>query len=471
MLTSSSNNAFRDDETTGRLDRWDLDHSWHPFTQMQEYAALPPVQIERGEGCWLYDVEGNRYLDGNASIWTNVHGHNDSELNEALRDQLDKMAHSTYLGLSHPSAAALNRKLVELSPAGLERVFFSDNGSNAIEIALKLSFQYWQLTSRPERRLAIGMSGAYHGDTFGTMAVGDSGSFHGRYAPWTFETRTFDSPSKAGAMGNPSVKGSLASLRAILDEEGDKVACVILEPLAQGAAGMIFQPPGFVKEVERLCRKAGVHLILDEVFVGFGRMGSMLVCEKEGVTPDFLCLAKGLSAGYLPLAATLTTQAIYSEFSGAFDSGKAFFHGHTFSANPLACAVALKSIEKLESLISSRQLEQTIKYFGKKLRMVFDDHPNVASIRQSGMAAAIDLCPEGDSEAQWEINERKGMAVCVEARRHGVLLRPLLDTLLIVPPLVISNEEIDFLFAGALAAMDMVLKKETSKGIPNASNT
>jgi len=424
---------------------------------MQEYAALPQLQVERGEGCWLYDVEGNRYLDGNASIWTNVHGHNDPELNQALRDQLDKVAHSTYLGLSHPSAAELSRRLAEMAPEPLERVFFSDNGSNAIEIALKLSFQYWQLTNQPQRKLAVGMSNAYHGDTFGTMAVGDSPAFHGRFAPWTFETRTFLSPHDAGEGGVSSAERSLESLRKILESEGDQIACVIIEPVAQGAAGMHFQPSGFVKEVELLCRAAGVHLIFDEVFVGFGRMGSMLVCEQEKVVPDFLSLAKGLAAGYLPLAATLTSEEIYSKFLGVFDSGKAFIHGHTFTANPLACVVALKSIEKLEVLISSGCLTETIDYFGKRLREVFSTHPKVQEIRQRGMAAAIDLFPGEGSDEKWELNDRKGMSVCIEARNHGVLLRPLLDSLLIVPPLIIAKEEIDYLFENTKAAIDTTL--------------
>jgi len=437
-----------------RYDRWDASHSWHPFTQMQEYASLPQLQVERGEGCWLYDVEGNRYLDGNASIWTNVHGHNDPDLNQVVRDQLDKVAHSTYLGLSHPSTAELCCKLTDLAPGALERVIYSDNGSNAIEIALKLSFQYWQLTNQTERRLAVGMRNAYHGDTFGTMAVGDCGSFHGRFAPWTFETRTFESPRSAG-----SAEASLASLQRLLDEEGESIACVILEPWAQGAGGMLFQPRGFLKEVERLCRQTGTHLILDEVFVGFGRMGAMLVCEEEDVEPDFLCLAKGLTAGYLPLAATLTSEAIYSAFLGSFDSARAFFHGHTFTANPLACEVALKSIEKLEVLIETGRLAETIDYFGRRLKESFAGHPKVKELRQFGLAAAVELYPGEGTDEVWEINDRKGMAVCIEARRRGLLLRPLLDTLLIVPPIAISRHEIDFLCETTSAAIDAVLGK------------
>ncbi len=457
-----------DYETAGRcegnLDDWDLAHSWHPFTQMSEYADQSPVHVERGEGCWLWDTEGKRYLDANASVWTNVHGHNDPDLNAALRRQLDQVAHSTYLGLSHPVGAELGRKLVELTPDGLERVVFSDNGSNAIEIALKLSFQYWQLVGQPKRRLVIGMSGGYHGDTFGTMAVGDSGGFHGRFAEWMFERRHFPAPrciELSGEVIASDDSESLAALERMLEDESHSVAAVILEPWVQGAAGMRLQPRGFLKRVEALCRRFDVHLILDEVFVAFGRMGSMTVCEAEAVQPDFLCLAKGLSAGYLPLAATLTTERIYRAFLGDFASGRGFFHGHTFAGNPLAAAVSLRSIEKLESLIASGDLARTIERFGSMLADRFVNHPNVAQVRQRGLAAALDLCPAGHPDLGWPVNERQGLHVCLEARRRGLLLRPLLDSVLIVPPLIISGDEIDFLCDQLAASIKAVIGHES----------
>lgn len=420
---------------------------------MAEYAGIPQVHIERGEGCWLFDTEGRRYLDGNASVWTNVHGHNDPELNEVLIEQANRVAHSTYLGLSHPVGAELGRKLVEIAPAGLERVTFSDNGSNAIEIALKQSFQYWQLVGRPEKRLVVGMAGAYHGDTFGTMSVSDSGGFHGRFSAWMFETRCFPAPrcvERAGQVLEADTRESLTVLEEILERESERIASVVIEPWIQGAAGMRLQPKGFLKEVERLCRRFGVHFILDEVFVAFGRTGQFFVCEQESVQPDFLCLAKGLSAGYLPLAATLTTAEVYDRFLGDFESGRGFFHGHTFSGNPLAAAVSLKCIQKLERKIDS--LDETIGYFGESLVDAFAEDPRVAELRQRGFAAAIDLCRRDGGG--WPVNERMGMQVCLAARKRGLLLRPLLDSVLIVPPIVISRSEIDFLCSALLEAID-----------------
>ena len=443
------------------LDQWDRSHSWHPFTQMQEYASLPQLHVDRGQGCWIWDTEGNRYLDANASIWTNAHGHNDPEINAALKAQIDKIAHSTYLGLSHPLGAALGKKLADISPGALSRAIFSDNGSNAVEIALKLSFQYWQLREKPEKRLVVGMRNGYHGDTFGAMAASDSGGFHGRFKSWLFESHVFSSPiceEVNGKVVREDSKKSLSELEVLLETEGASIAAVILEPSIQGPAGMRLQPKGFLKSVEALCRRFEVHLILDEVFVGCGRTGSMLACDAESVEPDFLCLAKGLTAGYLPLAATLTSESIYEAFLGSFESGRGFFHGHTFTGNPLAACVALKSIEKLERLIDSKRLESTVAYFGERFEAAFRGNVHVGEMRQRGLAAAIDLCPEPGRDP-WPIDDRVGMQVCIEARKQGLLLRPLLDSILIVPPLVISTEEIDFLFENLNIALSAVMKK------------
>lgn len=443
------------------LDQWDRAHSWHPFTQMEEYNALPQVHVERGEGCWVWDSEGNRYLDGNASIWTNAHGHNDPEINAALKEQIDKIAHSTYLGLSHPLGAKLGKILADLAPGDLNRAIFSDNGSNAVEIALKLSFQYWQLRGKPEKRLVVGMQDGYHGDTFGAMSAGDSRGFHARFDPWLFESRVFSSPvceETNGEVTKADAGASLSELEALLEVEGKQVAAVILEPSIQGPAGMRLQPKGFLKAVELLCRRFDVHLILDEVFVGCGRTGTMLACDAEAVEPDFLCLAKGLTAGYLPLAATLTTDSVYEAFLGSFDSGKGFVHGHTFTGNPLAACVALKSIEKLERLIDSGRLEATIAYFGERFEATFRGDPHIGDMRQRGLAAAIDLRP-GPGQEAWPLDDRVGMQVCVEARKQGLLLRPLLDSILIVPPLIISPEETDFLFENLKTALVAVMRK------------
>jgi len=434
-------------ETGASLDAWDLARSWHPFTQMREYAAIPPVHIARGEGNWLYDTRGRRYFDGNASVWANVHGHGDPDLDAALKEQLGRVAHSTYLGLSHPAGARLGERLCAAAPAGIERAVFSDNGSNAVEIALKLSFQYWQLVGQPRRRLVACLSGAYHGDTFGAMAAGDCRGFHGRFAPWLFERRVVPAPDHvelAGRVRRSSMAESLETLERLLETEGDQLAAFILEPSVQGAAGMRQQPEPFLREAARLCRRTGVHLILDEVFVGFGRLGSLFVCREQGVEPDFLCLAKGLTAGYLPLAATLTTREVYEAFLGDFESGRGFYHGHTFAANPLAAAVALKSLEKLEPLLASGGVAAGAERLGRRLAEAFEGHPNVAEARQRGLAAAIDLRPAA-GQSPWRPNDRMGMRACLEARRRGLLLRPLGDTVLVVPPIASAEEEIDYL--------------------------
>lgn len=428
----------------GQADALDVRRSWHPFTQMQEYCSLPRVQIASGEGCWLTDVDGKRYLDANASIWTNVHGHQDADLNNAIIEQLCKVAHSTYLGLGHEPGSLLADKLCQLT--GLDRVFYSDNGSNAVEIALKLSFQYFQLTGQPQRRRVIALSNAYHGDTFGTMSLGDCGVFHQRFDPWKFPVERIPAPTCeefGGKVFASDMEESLAALDAHFADFGDEVAAVILEPWVQGAGGMLMQPRGYLAEVQRRCREQGVHLILDEVFVGFGRCGPMLIGESEGVTPDFYCLAKGLTAGYLPLAATVTREEIYQAFLGEFGEYKAFFHGHTFTGNPLGCVVALKSIEKLETLIHTGQLADTIEAFNEFYRELRAELPESFSMRQRGLASALDL-PTGDA------SQRRGMHFCIALREAGVLLRALGDSLLIVPPLVISRDEINFLKSALL---------------------
>lgn len=437
----------------------DRRHVWHPFTQMQEYFRLPPVAIASGRGGWLTDTEGRTYLDGNASIWTNVHGHNDPDLNAALAAQLGQVAHSTMLGLTHAPGADLAAELAALAPAGLGRVFFSDNGAGAVEIALKLSFQYWQLSGRVEKRGVIGLAGGYHGDTFGAMAAGDSGFFHDRFRSWCFPAKHFPAPQCSewgGRVRHADATASLQALEALLKSDAERTACVILEPSVQGAAGMRLQPPGFVAAVAALCRQYDVHLILDEVFVAFGRLGPMLVCSGEQVTPDFLCLAKGLTGGYLPLAATLTREAIFEKFLGSYDSRRAFFHGHTFTGNPLAAAVALANIHKLRPLVEDGVLKARSAYFGRLLDAAFSAHPCVKEIRQRGFTAALDLGPP-QAGGVFPPAERIGLQVCLRARAHGLLLRPLGDSLLLVPPLCLSEDELGELVRRTARAIADVL--------------
>ncbi|MEX2382789.1 MAG: adenosylmethionine--8-amino-7-oxononanoate transaminase [Opitutales bacterium] len=455
------------------LAEWDRRHSWHPFAQMQEYLQGPPIHIASGSGCWLTDTEGNRYLDGTASIWTNVHGHNDPDLNAALTAQLGRVAHSTMLGLSHPIGSVLGKRLAKISPGDLNRTFYSDNGSNAVEIALKMSLQYWQLQGNKEKVRVIGLKNAYHGDTIGTMAVGDAGAFHRRFRPWFFDAIHFPRPLHrecAGIVHHSDDEWSLHILRKLLERQAGKVAALIIEPSVQGAGGMLLHPPGFLRKVAGLCQEFSIHLICDEVFVGFGRTGPLLVCAKEGVVPDFLCLAKGLTAGYLPLAATVVREPVYEAFLGPYESFRAFFHGHTFTGNPLAAAVAVASLDKLQPMIESGSVHEKTIEFGRLLSKHLENHPHVGQIRHRGLCAAIDLVADRQAGAPFPVPERFGMQVCRAARVHGLLLRPLGDTLLLVPPISISVEEIRLLVertSGALA--DALEQRQTP--LPSTQNT
>lgn len=445
---------------TELADALDARHAWHPFTQMSEYLASPRLHIARGEGFRLIDTEGRSYLDGTSSLWTNVHGHRHPELDAALVAQLGRVAHSTALGLNHPPAGELAARLAALTGGALPRCFYSDNGSCAVEIALKLSLQYRQLAGEPHRTGIVAMTNAYHGDTFGTMSIGDSGVFHGRFKPWFFACDRFPAPDHVEVAGHVvrSDRGaSLAALDKLLTEKGATVSCLVLEPGIQGSGGMRLQPPGFLAAVSGLCRHHGVHLILDEVFTGFGRTGGMLVSQDEGVVPDILVLAKGLAAGYLPLAATLCTEELYDKFLGAVDEWRALYHGHTFTGNPLACAVALKSLDLLEPLVASGELRAKAAFFGETVRTAFGNHPNVAEIRHRGFAAAIDLKPAPGAKP-WTTNDRTGHRVCLEARRHGAILRPLGDTLPIVPAPGMGRDDLAALVDAARTALDLTLR-------------
>ncbi len=327
----------------------DQDHLWHPFTQQQGWSEEAPLVIERAEGSHLIDRDGRRYIDGHSSLWCNVHGHRHPAIDQALRDQIDRVAHSTMLGLSHPGAAELAARLVEIAPAGLSRVFYSDSGSTAAEIALKMAFQYQQQRGGEHARRTsfVRLREAYHGDTIGSVSVGGIDLFHATYRPLLFETHAAE-------------PGDAADMERILAELGDEVAAVIVEPLVQGAGGIIVHPPGYLRAVRELCDRFGVLLICDEVAIGFGRTGTMFACEQEDVAPDFLCLAKGITGGYMPLAATLTTEAIYEGFLGAAEEFRTFFHGHTYTGNPLACAAALANLDVFESERTIERLQPKI---------------------------------------------------------------------------------------------------------------
>ena len=421
---------------------WDKRYLWHPFTQMQDWLAEEPVIIERGEGCYLIDISGNRYIDGIASMWTNVHGHNHPELNTALKTQLDQIAHTTLLGYSNIPAIQLAQKLVELTPIGLNKVFYSDNGSTAVEIALKMAYQYWQHNGEPKRKLFIHFDNAYHGDTIGAMSVGGIDSFH-----TTFDSLLFKGIRVSAPEPHPdsTVKNHwLNVVERALSEHTGQIAGIILEPIVQGAGGMLISPKGFLKELAALAKRSETLLIVDEVMTGLGRTGKMWACEHENVTPDFLCTAKGLTGGYLPLAATLTTDEIYNAFLGEYRDLKTFFHGHTFTGNPLACAVALENIAIFERENLLPRLQPTIEHFRNRLQK-FYELPHVGDVRVCGLVAGVELMGDPDTGTPYPFEDKIGIRVCKEALTRGAILRPLVNTIVLMPPLQISISELDTL--------------------------
>jgi adenosylmethionine-8-amino-7-oxononanoate aminotransferase len=413
--------------TTQQLADIDKRVLWHPFTQQQGWCEEDPLIIERAEGCTLYDTDGNAYLDGVSSLWCNVHGHGHPAIDRAVRAQLDKVAHTTMLGLSHPGAIELAARLVALAPPGLARVFYSDNGSTAAEVALKMAFQHFQHSGRPERREFVCLKMSYHGDTLGSVSVGGIDLFHTLFRPLLFDAH----------MAEPGDAGDMAR---ILSEHGERIAAVIMEPLVQGAAGMLVHPPGYLRAVRELCNQHGVLLICDEVATGFGRTGTMFACQQEGVTPDLMCVAKGLTGGYLPLAATLATEDVYRSFLGEFAEFKTFFHGHTYTGNPLACAAALATLEVLESEHVIERLADKIDLLGTLLAEHVAPLRAVGEIRHRGFMTGIELSGFG-------YEERIGHQVTLAARERGAIIRPLGDVVVLMPPLSISDDELRRLVA------------------------
>ncbi len=448
---------------TRDLEALDRRHLWHPFTQAEEWDAEEALIVEAAEGCWLLDGDGNRYLDGISSLWVNVHGHRVPEVDRAVAAQLAKVAHSTLLGQGSPPAIELAAKLAALAPGRLSRVFYSDSGSTAVEVALKMAYQYCRQSGRPGdqgRHRFLAFSDAYHGDTVGSVSLGGIDLFHGVYRPLLFDALRAPYPycyrCPRGRSPETCGQGCLGELERLLDRHGAETCAVVVEPLVQGAAGIITAPPGFLAGVERLCRRHGVLLVCDEVATGFGRTGTMFACEQEGVEPDFLCLAKGISAGYLPLAATLATEAVYAAFRGPYPAHRTFFHGHSYTGNPLACAAALASLE----VFAARQTLAGLPAKIERLRAGLADRvaplPAVGEIRQRGLMVGIELVADRATRAPFDPARRVGRRVILEARRRGVVLRPLGDVLVLMPPLAIAPEELDLLVAVTAASIAAV---------------
>ena len=419
---------------TAALADLDRTHLWHPFTQQRGWEAEAPVMVERAEGATLYDTDGRAYIDGTSSLWCNVHGHRHPAIDAAVRAQLDRVAHSTMLGLAHPGAAELAAKLVEIAPPGLARVFYSDNGSTAAEVAVKMAYQYWQHRGQRQRTGFITLRNAYHGDTIGSVSVGGIDLFHSLFRPLLFDAWRAE-------------PGDLDHMRALLSQHRERVAAVVVEPLVQGAAGILVHPDGYLRGVRELCDEFGVLLIADEVAVGFGRTGTMFACEQEGVAPDLMCIAKGLTGGYLPLAATLATEEIYRAFLGEHAEFKTFFHGHTYTGNPLACAAALATLEVFETERTLERLAPKIALLGELLADHVAPLPTVTEVRRRGFMTGIEL-------TEFPLHERMGHQVTLAARRRGAIIRPLGDTVVLMPPLAIDADDLRRLVEITAAAIE-----------------
>ena len=428
------------------------DPVWYPFTQMQEFSDHSPLPIESARGCWLEDVNGRRYLDGVSSLWANVHGHQHPVINMAIQEQMGRVSHSTMLGLSHPGGIELARQLVELAPETLTRIFYSDSGATAVEIALKMAYQYWQLKGETQRHKFLKLSEAYHGDTIGAVSLGGMDLFHERFDRLLFDTIKLPAPHlyrhPFPEQSDEEVIGQYIALSTEMVENHAEQACgLIVEPIIQGAAGMIVHPEGYLKHLRELTHKHNILLIADEVAVGFGRTGRMFGSEWENVSPDLLCLGKGITGGYLPLAATMATEEIFSAFLGDFAEMKTFFHGHTYTGNPLACAAALASLKIFKD---EQTLDESV--FGPKRQRYDQGMKNLAelthvgSARYRGLMGGVELVKEKSTKEPYDFDMRIGYQVIMEARKQGVMLRPLGDVIVLMPPLAVSLDELDILF-------------------------
>ncbi len=449
-----------------RLAALDRAHVWHPFTQMQTWLEpLPgdePLIIDHARGCWLFDTRGRKYLDAISSLWVNLHGHHRAEIDSAIKLQLEYVAHTTLLGLASPPSIELAAELVRRAPknglspneSGLTRVFYSDSGSTAVEVALKMAFQHWRQRGKPQKTRFVALAEGYHGDTLGAVSVGGMDLFHQIFHPLLFDCLRIPTPYVYRWPTGPRHCLDAAALAAetLIRSRREEIAAVIIEPVVQAAAGMITHPAGYLKRVARACKENGVLLICDEVATGFGRTGTLFACEQEEVVPDFLCLAKGLSGGYLPLAATLTTDAVYESFLGPFESKRTFFHGHSYTGNPLACAAALASLRLFDEQRTLDHLRIMAERLAQGLESV-GELEHVGDVRQRGLMIGIELVKARKTKEEYPFEERRGHRVALAARKRELLLRPLGNIIVLIPPLSIAPAEVDFLVEGVREAI------------------
>jgi adenosylmethionine-8-amino-7-oxononanoate aminotransferase len=442
------------------LVRRDLSHLWHPCTQMHDHQTVPMVPIARGEGTWLIGTDGRRYLDGISSWWTNLFGHANPRIAAALADQARTLEHVIFAGFTHEPAVKLAEELVRVTPPGLDRVFYADNGSAAIEVALKMSFHYWLNQGHGEKTRFIALTGSYHGETLGALSVSDVALYRKTYAPLlltpilapsadTYEAQPGETPSEVA-------QRRLLELRQLLEQHAHEVCAVIVEPLVQCAGGMRMYHPDYLAGLRALCDEYQVHFIADEIAVGFGRTGTLFACEQAQVSPDFMCLSKGLTGGFLPLSAVLTTTQVYEAFYAEYSAGKAFLHSHSYTGNPLACRVALETLKIFQDEPVLERNRALAAHLASRLAPL-RDHPHVADVRQTGMIAAVELVADKASRTPFPATERRGLRVYLHGLAHGALLRPLGDVIYFMPPYVISTQEIDHLVDTAIGGIEQAV--------------
>ncbi len=445
--------------------RRDLEVLWHPCTQMKDHEQLPVIPIRRGEGVWLEDFDGKRYLDAVSSWWVNVFGHANPRINARIKAQVDQLEHVILAGFSHQPVIELSERLVALTPAGLDRVFYADNGSSCIEVALKMSYHYWRNVGQPDKRRFVTLTNSYHGETVAAMSVGDVALFTETYQGLLLDTLKVPSPDcylrPEGMDWEEHSRQMFVHMERTLAEHHQSVAAVIVEPLIQGATGMRMYHPVYLRLLREACDRYGVHLIHDEIAVGFGRTGTMFACEQAGIRPDFLCLSKALTGGYLPLAACLTTDAVYQAFYDDYHTLRAFLHSHSYTGNPLACAAALATLD----IFAQDEVIEANKPLARRMAEAtahLAEHPQVGEVRQTGMALAIEMTADKARRTPYPWQERRGLAVYQHALSRGALLRPLGNVVYFLPPYVITPEQIDFLAEVASEGIDLATRTSVS---------
>ena len=439
----------------------DLQVVWHPCTQMKDHESQPLIPIRHGQGVWLEDFDGKRYLDAVSSWWVNLFGHGHPHINGALRDQLERIQHVMLAGFTHPPVVELSEQLVRVTPPGLDRCFYADNGSSAVEIALKMSFHYWRNVGHSRKQRFVTLGNSYHGETLGALAVGDVALYKETYAPLLLEAITVPSPDcfnrEPGESWEAYSRRSFAAMETTLARHADEVCAVIVEPLIQCAGNMRMYHPVYLSLLREACDRHGVHLIADEIAVGFGRTGTLFACEQAGITPDYLCLSKGLTGGYLPLSVVLTRESIYRAFYDDYNTLKAFLHSHSFTGNPLACRAALATLE-LFAIEPVLERNRTLAAAMARSTAHLLDHPHVAEVRQHGMVLAIELMRDKARREPYPWQERRGIRVYRHALEQGVLLRPLGNVIYFMPPYVISEAEIELLATVATSGIELAVR-------------